>query len=180
MNCTHFRAVPMSRVAFEDNRRWLALWERARGDAQRLPAWGRDLSFSDVPPEYVPRMAVLELAPDIADSVYRFWGTALTRPFGENLRDRRFGELSDPAFAAAAAGQYAAVVAARSPCFFAVRVKPFRVGEGYEGRLRLPFGADGETVDTVLSVQFAEKDGFAIRPLWDDGLTETPQRAAIG
>lgn len=179
MACTQYLRIPLEHVPFEDKRRWLEMWERARGD-KSLPVWGRDVTFADIEPPDVPRVILAELTEDPAYTVYRFWGSGLSRPSGGDMMGRQVRDLTVEGLAEAAAAQYGEVVVAAAPCFFVVRLRPFRIDETFDGMLRLPFGRDGARVDTVLSLQFTHKDGYVVRGLWETFAGDGGQRAATG
>lgn len=179
MACTRYVRTPLEHVPFEDKRRWLEMWERARW-TKRLPVWGRDLTFADIDARDVPRTILAETAEDPAYTVYRFWGSGFSRPTGADMTGRRVRDLRVEGLAEAAAAQYGEVMAAAAPRFFVVRLHPFRIDESFDGMLRLPFGGDGTRVDTVLSLQFTQKDGYAVRRLWDAHAGDGAPRAAAG
>lgn len=174
MTFTQFRQAPLDGVPFEDKRRWLAMWEAARG-TRAVPVWGQDFAFTDIERTDLPRIVLLALAPTIERSVYRFWGTRLREPYDADMTGRLVGDLNEPGLSACAAGQYELVAEARMPCFFVLRLHAYRVGERFEGMLRLPFAGTDGAITTVLSLQFSEKDGFAVRCLWET-LGETTSR----
>lgn len=179
MTFSRYVQVPLEVVPFDDKRQMLAIWEAARGD-RRLPAWGRDLSFTDFPPAYVPRMVLLLPTTDIAGSVVHFIGSSARQAIGEDMTGHRLCELGDADLSTDFAAQYAEVVASAEPRFYVTRFRPFRIDEVYEGILRMPLGNDHAHVDTVLSLAFGEKEGFAARRLWDDHVAVPPSRAAAG
>lgn len=179
MACTQYVRIPLEHVPFEDKRRWLEMWEQARG-GKPLPVWGGDVTFADIEPPDVPRVILAEPAEDPAYTVYRFWGSGFSRSSGKDMMGRQVRDLTVEGLAEAAAAQYAEVVAAAEPCFFVVRLRPFRIDESFDGMLRLPFGRDGTRVDTVLSLQFTHKDGYVVRRLWETFAGDRTQRAATG
>ena len=136
-------AYPMCSAVFD-------VWDRARAGAF-APTWSAGFMM-DIPPETVPGCVVAEVVDGGRDFVVRFWGANSQRTMHQNLTRRSIREIRPQALAARIFDSFARIVASKETEF---QTDLYREVLGFPGKLgflRLPFSADGATVDRILSI----------------------------
>jgi len=136
-------AYPMCFSVFE-------VWNRARAGAF-APTWSAGFMM-DIPPKTVPSCVVVEVVDGGRDFVVRFWGANSQRTMHQNLTRRSIREIRPQALATRIFDIFARIVASKEAEF---HTELYREVLGFQGKmafLRLPFSADGATVDRILSI----------------------------
>ena len=150
-------------------RRLEALWQVKRG-GRTLP------SRADFDPNELKRhlssLFITEVLDD-GDFRYRLIGTAVTRAMGRDVTGLRLTEAYRPQDAAHMLGLYRKLCQKRVPVWRAGRTRWSEVDYSLFEVVFMPLGADGETVDQVLSsISFSPETSDAVEALRAEGLLQ--------
>lgn len=114
------------------------------------PHW-RNFRLESLPPKVIAFVRVVDVSFDPFDLAYRFWGTGLVTVLGQDRTGKRLSRVSAVRVAKAMA-EYQPVVDEKALLALVYDVKTSRPSQPlYAPAIRLPFTADGATVDKVLT-----------------------------
>ncbi|MBO6521868.1 MAG: hypothetical protein JJ900_15885 [Rhodospirillales bacterium] len=133
----------------------LAYW-RERCAGRWAPAW-KDVSLADLTNEAIPRASVTDIQENPLTSVYRYWGSELTKVFGKDYTHKTPADVPPRSLGVSQSGGCGRLVQERCPH---LEVKEFVTGKGLFGRalvLRMPCSADGEAVTQGINVYYFER-----------------------
>lgn len=137
----------------------LAYWRKKCGD-RLAPSWA-DISLMDFPTDVIPKLIVIDINPDTAETSYRFWGTQLTDLHGTDYTRNSAAELRPKLLAESVAASYHKLVREKCPHLV---IQEFYSTDELRGRqivLRLPLSDDGKRVTNALVVTYQELTGTA-------------------
>ncbi len=121
----------------------------------------------DLPPELLPKICVVDVAPAPLDFTYRYWGTAITTLHHYDLSGKSVKSLTPPDYAECIWGQYEVVYSTRQPQTFLTEV-PLDTGYySFYIAMRLPLSSDGETIDKILAAEEYGKERDQLRKLFE-------------
>ena len=149
----------------------MQVWRQAC-DGDALPKWG-EVHFLDFPPRAIARMILL----DVGTWTYRFWGSEVRTFGGGDYTGRGPKDLEIDDTMKAVIGQYEEIVAAAETACFVARIRQSEWGVAHVLVLRLPFAADGRTVDHVLSIAVYEERQGDFEPIWESCAPAHPDAA---
>ncbi len=132
----------------------LNYWDDLRGD-RFAPTW-QDVSLLDFPGRLIPWISVTDIVQQPLDSIYRFWGTELTRIHGADFTGMSPRLVPPVALGMAKSSGCGRLVDKRAPH---LEIKEFRNIQGLLGNaliLRLPLSEDGTTVNHGLNIYYFE------------------------
>ncbi len=115
------------------------------------PVW-RDVDLLQIPPRLLPMTMVIDILQPLEKSVFRFWGSELTRIHGVEMTGKHPYDLKPPAFGQRLLIDHQAIV--DDKCASA-RHYSFMTTHGYvhsHTALRVPIMNDGENVSQVIVV----------------------------
>ena len=128
----------------------LAYWRDAGGEALRCD-W-RSFDMMRLPYAVLPTTMVIDVADDMANNRYRFWGSGMTDVHGRDMTDRSPYDLDPPEFGNLLKEQHAAVIdekAARA------MISGFDRREGFHhvhSTLWLPLSDDGTDIHHLVVI----------------------------
>lgn len=127
-----------------------AYWDRTRRH-QKCPNHG-DIELMEFPHALAPTMMVYDICDPIESSVFRYWGSGMTRIYGHDMTGKTLADFAPQSMATAVANSLQNVIATCGP-----------VAEQYEYNLssgeslstialRLPMTDDQGRINRVLSI----------------------------
>jgi len=129
----------------ELHRYWHGL---ASGDG--LPSW-QDFDLSLVPPTVLPSTMVIDIAPKIEHSVFRFWGSRMTDVHGADHTGKCPYDLQPPALGARILVDHRKICETNKPN---AAVYGYTSAKGFQQlqyTLHLPLSDDGERITQIIA-----------------------------
>jgi hypothetical protein len=140
-------------VVPDELRSLLSYWE-SLCQGRFAPAWN-EFHLDQVDPAILPRCTVVDVVDGGANYIYRFWGTARTKLLGYDLSGKSINAFRPPELVTIAAKDFATMLERRRASWFTVVASATGGPDTFTfWFLRLPFSADGTSVDKILSVNY--------------------------
>ncbi len=145
------KATPLPLDQLTDGLRTVLEYWRGLGGETLACSWDR-FELTALPSDLLPTTMVIDIAADMADNRYRFWGTRMTVIHGRDMTGRSPYDIEPADMAAAVRKQHTNTIKERRP---GATVYEFVRASGAVHRhhaLRLPLSKDGETVNQLVVV----------------------------
>lgn len=114
-----------------------------------MPAW-RDFDLSAIPPAILPSTMVIDIAPRIEDSIFRFWGSRMTQVHGRDHTGKSPYELQPPELGERILKDQRVVVETGKPTAGIYGFTSTRGFQEIQALLRLPMSDDGSRVSHMI------------------------------
>src|SRR5688572_25206351 len=110
----------------------------------------------------LPRVMMVEVSYDPLEFRYRVAGTGLFAMHGQELTGKLAHELDPPEFGALIHRHYAEVIKRRAPVLLLIELTVDFLTTSY-ARLILPFSADGQVIDRLMTCEAHEGHGHELQ-----------------
>ena len=148
---------------YPDLAKTLAYWRsKCRG---RFAPTRHDIDPVDIV-GVLPRVMLAEVSYDPLDFRYRLAGTGIRSIHGEELTNKRAGDLMPPEFGRMIHAHYELAVARRMPLLHLLRLDFDNAQRSYV-RLILPLSEDGRVMDRLMLVESHEENTEELREFFD-------------
>ena len=128
----------------------LAFWVRKRG-TRSMPS-KRDMDPTEIPPEHLPNLQIIDVLDGGKSFRYRLVGTALVQAYGEDYTGKYSNELLDPEIMRAMHEMYETVCRSKVPLFARHKYQTSTNIGLVTKRIYMPLSDDGVDVHHIFGV----------------------------
>ncbi len=154
------RDLPVSLIAALD------YWDSCRGRAF-APAWC-DFDLMALPAKIIPSTTVIDIAENLPDSTYRFWGTHMSVMYGIDMTGGCPYKIHTPAFGQVLLERHQKMLREKKPSSTHFRFMTGNLDKRSHTVLRLPLSDDGTNVHQIVVI--SDYSSEALERIGESGL----------